>query len=225
MTRNFREIDTWLFDLDETLYPPSLALFDQIHEKMTAFVMAELSLDHDAASALRDEYYHAYGTTLAGLMRQHNMDPFPYLHDVHDIDLSHVEEEPDLTAAIAALPGRKIIYTNGSLSHAEQVAKARGIDHLFDAMYGVEHADFIPKPERAAFESIFDKAAITPAQTAFFEDTVKNLREPAAMGLATVLVRNGVDTPDFVHLHRDHLLDALSHIHETLSQSSAENLL
>jgi len=220
MTRNFGKIDTWLFDLDETLYPPHLALFDQIDVKMTEFVMAELGLDRAHADQLRYEYYRDHGTTLAGLMRKHGMAPYPFLDHVHEIDLSHVEPDHDLAAAIDALPGRKIVYTNGSQGHAERVTKARGIDHLFDDMFGVEHADFIPKPDRIAFDKVFEKASITPESTSFFEDTAKNLREPAAMGVTTVLVREGVEAPDFIDLHKDHLMDALTHIHDDISNAT-----
>ena len=213
-----------MFDLDETLYPPQLALFDQIDVKMTEFVMAELGLDRARADQLRFEYYKDHGTTLAGLMEKHGMEPHPFLDHVHDIDLRHVEPDHKLAAAIDALPGRKIVYTNGSRGHAERVTKARGIDHLFDEMFGVEHAAFIPKPDRRAFEMIFEKAAISPAETSFFEDTAKNLREPAAMGFATVLVREGVETPDFVDLHSDHLVDALTHIHDDISNATLAGL-
>lgn len=224
MARNFAKIDTWLFDLDETLYPPSLALFDQIDVKMTEFVMAELGVDRNHADQLRYEYYRDHGTTLAGLMRNHSMEPYPFLDHVHEINLDHVTPDQNLATAIDALPGRKIVYTNGSKGHAEKVTKARGIDHLFDDMFGVEHADFIPKPDRRAFELIFEQAAITPQTTAFFEDTAKNLREPAAMGVATVLVRAGVDAPDFVDLHRDDMMDALTHIHDDISNSTLAGL-
>ena len=195
-----------------------------IDVKMTEFVMAELGVDRAHAAQLRYEYYVDHGTTLAGLMRKHGMAPYPFLDHVHEINLDHVEPDQHLAAAIDALPGRKIVYTNGSKGHAERVTKARGIDHLFDDMFGVEHAEFIPKPERRAFEMIFDKAGITPSATSFFEDTAKNLREPAAMGLATVLVREGVDAPEFVDLHRNHLMDALTHIHEQLSNATLAGL-
>ncbi|MEO0342418.1 MAG: pyrimidine 5'-nucleotidase [Pseudomonadota bacterium] len=217
MTQDFSKIDTWLFDLDETLYPPSMALFSQIDVKMTEFVMAELGLDYAAADQLREEYYQSHGTTLAGLMQNHDMQPFPYLDAVHEIDLSEVLQDPQLAVDLAGLPGRKLIYTNGSTRHAEKVAKARGIDHVFDGIYSIEHSDFIPKPDRRAFEMVFEKAAISPQTTSFFEDTAKNLAEPAKMGVTTVLVREGVNPPDFVHLHRAHLKDALSHIHQILS--------
>ncbi|MEM9716081.1 MAG: pyrimidine 5'-nucleotidase [Pseudomonadota bacterium] len=220
MTRNFSGIDTWLFDLDETLYPPHLALFDQIDVKMIEFVMAELGVDRAKADQLRYEYYVDHGTTLAGLMEKHGMTPYPFLDHVHEIELDHVEPDHKLAAAIDALPGRKLVYTNGSKGHAERVTKARGLDHLFDDMFGVEHAAFIPKPDRRAFEMIFDKAGITPSSTSFFEDTAKNLKEPAAMGVATVLVREDVDTPDFVDLHKDHLMDALTHIHDQISNAT-----
>ncbi|MEM0976798.1 MAG: pyrimidine 5'-nucleotidase [Pseudomonadota bacterium] len=224
MGREFSNIDTWLFDLDETLYPPELRLFDQIDKRMTAFVMDALNIDAVEADDIRARYYHEYGTTLSGLMNRHGMNPFPFLDHVHDIDLTHVSPAPHLAAALDQLPGRKLIYTNGSKGHAEQVAKARGIDHLFDDMLSIEDANFIPKPEREAFDLVFDRAAITPVRTAFFEDTAKNLREPAAMGVATVLIRDGVEPPDFVDLHCSKLEDALTQIMLGLSKERLEKL-
>ena len=141
MPRNdFAAIRTWVFDLDNALYPPEMALFSQIERRMTDWVMAAIGVERDQADRLRRDYWARYGTTLAGLMAEHDVDPAPYLSHVHDIDLDHVVADPDLTAALTALPGRKIVYTNGSSRYGLRVLEARGLGAVFDAVYGVEHA-------------------------------------------------------------------------------------
>lgn len=179
-------VETWVFDLDNTLYPSSLRLFDQVHAKMRAYVMEALSLEADAADALRHRYWAEHGTTLAGLMIHHAIDPVPFLHAVHDIDLGAVRPDARLAAAIAALPGRKIVYTNGSKEHAHRVSTALGLRHLFDALYGIEDAGYVPKPRREAFERVFAAAGLRPETGAMVEDDQRNLEVPAAMGLATI---------------------------------------
>ncbi|MFP1643239.1 pyrimidine 5'-nucleotidase [Pontitalea aquivivens] len=184
----FSHVTDWVFDLDNTLYPPEARLFDQIEIRMTAFVMQALGVDRPEADRLRRHYWHSYGTTLAGLMQEHDIDPGPYLHQVHEITLDHLDPDPALRAGIAALPGRKIVYTNGSAPYAERVLAARGLSGLFDGVYGVEHAGFRPKPDRAAFETVFARAGITPDRAAMFEDDPRNLAAPHAMGMRTVHV-------------------------------------
>ncbi len=184
----FAHVRHWVFDLDNTLYPPEIDLFEQVRARMTAFVMEALQVDHDTACRLRQQYWVEYGTTLAGLMREHAMDPGPYLHAVHDIDFSAVPEDRELRARIDALPGRCIVYTNGSAAYAERVIAARGLTGLFDAIYGVEHAGYRPKPERAAFEAVFAADGLETAAAAMFEDDPRNLAAPHAMGMRTVHV-------------------------------------
>lgn len=182
----FSAVQAWVFDLDNTLYPPHFRLFDQIEVRMTAWVMRALNVPQAEANRLRQHYWHHYGTTLAGLMREHDIDPAPYLDDVHAIDLSALPADPVLAAHIGALPGRRIVYTNGSAPYAEQVLRARGLGGLFHAVYGVEHAGYLPKPERAAFEAVFAADALNPATAAMFEDDARNLVAPHAMGMRTV---------------------------------------
>lgn len=197
----FEHVRTWVFDLDNTLYPPEARLFDQIEVRMTDWVMETTGLSRDEASALRRHYWQRYGTTLAGLMREHQIDPARFLHEVHQIDLGALVPDPFLAAGIEALPGRKIVYTNGSAPYAIRVLARREIGHLFNAIYGVENADFRPKPEREAFETIFRADGTDPASAAIFEDDPRNLCEPAAMGMRTTLVGpEPVDEP-FIHHH------------------------
>ena len=201
----FRHVTQWVFDLDNTLYPPAVRLFDQIERRMTRFVSDTLGLDRAAADRLRQDYWQRYGTTLAGLMREHKIDPEAYLHDVHDISFDALEPDPHLADLIAGLPGRKIVYTNGSAPYAARVLEARGLDAAFDAIYGVEHADYHPKPERRAFETVFGKAGIDATRAAMFEDDPRNLAEPHAMGMQTVHVAPDAEAADHIHHHTDDL--------------------
>ncbi len=201
----FSHVETWVFDLDNTLYPPAMRLFDQIEVRMTAWVMDAAGVGHAEADRLRRDYWRRYGTTLAGLMEEHGVDPGPYLTHVHDIDFSVLSPDPDLAARIADLPGRRIVYTNGSAPYARRVIEARGLEGLFDAVYGVEHAEFRPKPERAAFEHVFAADGLNPARAAMFEDDPRNLAAPHEMGMRTVHVAPDPAPADHIHHHTDDL--------------------
>lgn len=208
----FCHVTTWVFDLDNTLYPPSTRLFPQIQARMTAWVMDRLGVTRDEADALRHAYWDRYGTTLAGLMREHDIDPLPFLADVHDIDFSALAPDPDLAARIRALPGRRIVYTNADTPYALKVLAGRGLDGLFDAVYGIEHADFLPKPERAAFERIFAQDGTDATRAAMFEDDPKNLRAPHEMGMRTVHVAPDPWPEPHIHHHTDDLAGFLARL-------------
>ncbi len=208
----FAHVDAWVFDLDNTLYPPAARLFDQIEVRMTAYVMAALNVPRDEADRLRADYWRLYGTTLAGLMHEHGLDPVPYLVDVHDISLDHLDPDPALRAAIAALPGKRVVYTNGSAPYAERVLAARGLAGAFDAIFGVEHAGYRPKPERQAFETVFGAAGIDPARAAMFEDDPRNLAAPHAMGMRTVHVAPAAAPAAHIHHHTDDLAGFLARL-------------
>ena len=205
LKNSFCHVTQWVFDLDNTLYPPEARLFDQIEVKMSAYVMASLGVDQTTADQLRRDYWRDYGTTLAGLMREHNVDPGPYLFDVHDIDLSHLNKDPALAAAIDTLPGRKIVYTNGTAPYARQVLAARGLDQVFEAVYGVEEANFLPRPELEAFETIFALDGIQPRQAAMFEDEARNLQVPHSLGMQTIHVAPAPVTAPYLQHHTNNL--------------------
>ena len=200
-TEHFRHVRTWVFDLDNTLYPPRMRLFDQIEKRMTAYVARTLGVTEAEADHLRATYWRLHGTTLAGLMAEHALDPTPYLADVHDIDFSVLTPDPDLAAHIAALPGRRIVYTNADAPYARRVLTARGLDGLFDAVYGVEHARYRPKPERQAFETVFALDGLDPATAAMFEDDARNLAAPHAMGMRTVHIAPDPEPAPHIHHH------------------------
>jgi putative hydrolase of the HAD superfamily len=212
--QDFTHVTTWVFDLDNTLYPPHMRLFDQIEVRMTDWVMQALQVDRARADHLRAYYWRTYGTTLAGLMREHNVDPGPYLHEVHDIDFSVLSPDPDLARAISRLPGRKIIYTNGCAPYAEKVLSTRGLGSIFDAIYGVEHAGFHPKPDALAFATVFGKDGLDPARGAMFEDDTRNLAVPHALGMRTVHVAPEAAPADHIHHHTDDLAAFLARLVE-----------
>jgi putative hydrolase of the HAD superfamily len=208
--QDFTHVTTWVFDLDNTLYPPHMRLFDQIEVRMTDWVMRALRVDRARADHLRAHYWRTYGTTLAGLMTEHGVDPGPYLTEVHDIDFSVLSQDPQLATAIRALPGRKIVYTNGCAPYAEKVLAARGLTGLFDAVYGVEHANFHPKPEARAFQTVFDQDGLTPTTAAMFEDDTRNLAVPHALGMRTVHVAPAPEPAPHIHHHTDDLAGFLA---------------
>ncbi|WP_421701292.1 pyrimidine 5'-nucleotidase [Aliiroseovarius sp.] len=212
----FSHVSAWVFDLDNTLYPPEARLFDQIEVRMTAWVSETLGVTEPEADRLRSHYWAKYGTTLAGLMEEHGVDPAPYLTHVHEIDLSHLEQDMDLRAHITDLPGRRIVYTNGSEPYARRVLEARGLGGLFDAVYGVEHAGFRPKPEQVAFETVFAKDGLDATVAAMFEDDARNLAAPHAMGMRTVHVAPEAAPADHIHHHTADLTDFLSGLARTL---------
>lgn len=209
---SFSHVTTWVFDLDNTLYPPTMGLFPQIERRMTDWVMQNLRLDRARADHLRATYWQTYGTTLSGLMRDHGVDPVPYLAYVHDLDFSVLSPDPELAAQLRALPGRRIVYTNADRAYAHRVLEARGLTGLFDAVYGVEEAGFLPKPEAAAFQTIFALDNLAPDRAAMFEDDPKNLRAPHALGMRTVHVAPDPDPADHIHHHTADLAGFLARL-------------
>lgn len=185
--------ETWVFDLDNTLYPASCDLFAEIDQRMTDFVARFLRLERAEARALQKQYYAEHGTTLKGMMTLHGMDPADFLAHVHEIDLSPLPQDGALSAAIAGLPGRKFVYTNGSRRHAERVTGHMGIDHLFDGMSGIEDAAYHPKPDQRSYDRFCTRHDIDPGSAVFFEDLARNLAPAHAMGFTTVLVRSDKD--------------------------------
>ncbi|MGG7567262.1 pyrimidine 5'-nucleotidase [Rhodovulum sp. DZ06] len=187
----FDGVETWIFDLDNTLYPPHERLFSQIEARISAYVQRELGVDEDEAHRLRRAYWHDHGTTLAGLMLNHGIDPEPFLEEVHDIDFSRLDPDPLLRKAIDRLPGRKIVYTNGARRYAGRALSALGLGGAFERTWSIEDAFYEPKPRASAFQRIFGKDGLDPRHAAFFEDDPRNLAVPAALGVIGVLVRPG----------------------------------
>lgn len=199
-------IDTWVFDLDNTLYHPRANLFAQIDQRMTAFIMELLSLDPVAARALQKQYFLDYGTTLRGLMHYHGVDPRVFLDYVHDIDLTVVGPDAALASALERLPGRKLIFTNGDAPYARRVLERLGVDTHFEAIHDIVATDFVPKPHDAPYDQLLAEHGIDARRAVFVEDMARNLLPAKARGMATVWVNNGSEkggfgaSPDYIDL-------------------------
>ena len=181
---SWQEIDHWVFDLDNTLYPAGCHLFKQIDQKMTSFIERTVGLAAPDARALQKQYYTQYGTTLNGLMHEHSIKADDFLHYVHDIDVSVVPPNPVLAETIARLPGKRHIFTNGSVQHAENVLGQIGLDGLFDDIFDIAAAEFTPKPHRETYERFLTTCGVRPGKAAMFEDLAQNLEAAHALGMA-----------------------------------------
>lgn len=223
--------DVWIFDLDNTLYPAECNLFAQVDQRMGEFIARQLGVPFAYARHLQKSYYRQFGTTLAGLMRVHRMAPEPFLEYVHDIDVSVVPQAPELRAAIDALPGRKLIFTNGSRRHAERVAEQLGVLDLFEGISDIASCGFEPKPSAAAFDAMIRHHGVEGKRAAMFEDMPQNLEVPHTLGMGTVLVHSSYDDhpihrdmrswsslPDHVHHFTDDLTAFLRSIADQKSQ-------
>lgn len=186
--RGFEHVREWIFDLDNTLYPHEARLWPQVDERITHYIADFFGTDGLSARALQKYYYFRYGTTLKGLMVEQGVDADHFLDFVHRIDLTGLDSDPRLHAAIAALPGRRFIMTNGSRAHAENIAGKLGILPLFEDVFDIAAAGLVPKPERPAYDIFLGRNGIDPARAAMFEDIERNLAVPDSLGMTTVLV-------------------------------------
>ena len=202
MPQRLAAIDTWIFDLDNTLYPPSCALIDLIDDRMGAFIMRLLDVDAVEARRVQKEYFHAHGTTLAGLMRHHGVAPEDFLVDVHAIALDRIAPDARLRAGLERLPGRKLVFTNADADYAARVLEARGIADLFDGVCDIRATGYLPKPDPAAYAAMVAHLGIDPKRSLFVEDMARNLTPAKALGMVTVWLDNGSESG-----HRDHLPD------------------
>ena len=191
MLARLAHIRNWIFDLDNTLYPPSARLFDQIDARMTAYIADRFALDHEAARRVQKGYFHGHGTTLAGLMAEHDVDPHAFLAYVHDIEMDALEENAPLVAAIARLPGRKIVFTNADTPYAGRVLARIGLGESFEGVHDIHAMDLTPKPQASAYAGLCAAFDIDPAQSLFVEDMARNLAPAKAIGMTTVWVDNG----------------------------------
>jgi putative hydrolase of the HAD superfamily len=194
--RGFDATGIWIFDLDNTLYPAECNLFAQVDHRMGEFIARLLGVPYAHARHLQKTYYRQFGTTLSGLIKVHRLDPKPFLDYVHDIDLSALEPLPALAAAIERLPGRKLIFTNGSRRHAERVAEKLGLIDLFEDICDIEACGYVSKREAEAFARMIAAHDVAPEAAAMFEDVPVNLEAAHALGMTTVLVRTDyIDHP------------------------------
>jgi putative hydrolase of the HAD superfamily len=186
--RGFGQVETWVFDLDNTLYPHHLNLWQQVDERIRSFIADFLKVPQDEAFRLQKDYYKRYGTTMRGLMTEHGLDPDSYLEFVHAIDHSPLEANPALGAALEALPGRKLVLTNGTRKHADAVMKRLDVGRHFEDVFDIVAADLEPKPSANTYRRFLERHAVDPARAAMFEDLARNLEAPHALGMTTVLV-------------------------------------
>lgn len=197
MLPQLSHIDAWLFDLDNTLYPQSAKLLSQIDARIGAYVQRVLGLDPVAAHKVQKDWLFSHGTTLAGLMAEHGVDPHEYLADVHDIEMDLLEHSAPLAAAIAKLPGRKIVFTNADAPYARKVLDRLGLIDQFEAIHDVHASNYVPKPREGAYRSVCEAWQIDPTRAAFFEDMARNLAPAKAIGMTTIWVDNGSEqAPD-----------------------------
>jgi putative hydrolase of the HAD superfamily len=186
--RGFSHVETWVFDLDNTLYPRHLNLWQQVDERIREYVAKFLDIEREEAFRVQKDYYRRYGTTMRGLMTEHGLNPDDFLDFVHEIDHSPLEPDAALGAAIEALPGRKLILTNGTRKHADAVTRRLAIDHHFEGVFDIVAAELEPKPAPQTYDRFLKTHGVDPSRAAMFEDLARNLTVPHALGMTTVLV-------------------------------------
>ncbi|MBL6761956.1 MAG: pyrimidine 5'-nucleotidase [PS1 clade bacterium] len=220
--QRFEAIKGWVFDLDNTLYPASQNLFAQIDKRMTAFIGEALEVEREEAYRLQKQFLGEYGTTLAGLMNKHGMPPGPFLDFVHDIDVSVLDPDPHLDEALAALPGKKFIFTNGTVGHAERVMGRLGVAHHFEDIFDIVAGDYLPKPNPEIYPAMLERFQLAPQSTAFFEDMARNLTPAHALGMTTVLVADsGEDTLEAMNMPAEYRDIEEDHIHHKTDNLAA----
>jgi putative hydrolase of the HAD superfamily len=215
----FKRVATWVFDLDNTLYPHHLNLWHQVDVRIRDYIVGLLKVTHDEAFRLQKDYYKRYGTTLRGLMKEHGLEPDEFLEIVHQIDYSPLTPNPALGLAIEELPGRKLILTNGTRNHAGEVLRRLGIDKHFEDIFDIKSAELEPKPNAAVYERFLARHKVDPRTAVLFEDLARNLEVPHALGMTTVLVvpqgarvvlREDWELTGRDALHVDHVTDDLA---------------
>ena len=191
MDPRFSHIRDWIFDLDNCLYPASTGLFDLIDERMGAYIERLLECDPDEAKRVQKAHFHAHGTTLAGLMKEHGIDPHDFLEDVHAIDLGRVQCDERLGRLLPRLPGRRFVFTNGDEPYARRVLERIGVGEHFDDLHDIHASDYRPKPDPYGYSLLCERFAIDPKHALLADDMVQNLAPAKAIGMATIWVDNG----------------------------------
>jgi putative hydrolase of the HAD superfamily len=191
MDPRFDHIRNWIFDLDNCLYPASAGLFELIDERMGAYIQRLLSCDAAEARRVQKHHFHTHGTTLAGLMKEHDVDPNDFLDDVHSIPLERIQCDDRLAAALDKLPGRKFVFTNGDAVYARRVLEAIGVHDRFDELHDIHASSYRPKPDPHGYALLCDRFGIDPAQALLADDMAQNLEPAKALGMTTIWVDNG----------------------------------
>jgi putative hydrolase of the HAD superfamily len=194
MQPSLSSIDTWIFDLDLTLYGPEANIMAQVRDRIALFVERYFQIGSEEAHVVRHTYWKKYGTTLGGLMAEHQLDPHGYLDFVHDVDMSRLQPAVDLRALIEALPGRKLVFTNADAPYADRVLSARGLDDLFEDVFDIHRMKHMPKPSPASYDALCAELAINPSSALFVEDSAHNLAPAKALGMTTIWVNHDAET-------------------------------
>ncbi len=204
-------VTAWVFDMDDTLYPREQGVMRLVQERINLFLMEAVGLPGPEARVLQKQFLNEYGTTLAGLMANYQVDPERFLREVHDVPLDGLEPNPDLAAALAALPGRKFVLTNAARGHATRVLNRLGVADRFAGVFAIEDMDLTPKPAPATFRRFLAAFDVDPHAAVFFEDTPRNLAPAKALGMTTVLVGDGHghEVGDWIDARTPDLLDFL----------------
>jgi putative hydrolase of the HAD superfamily len=207
--RSLAHVRDWVFDLDNTLYPAALSLLGDVEQRMTHFIMRELKVDEAPAAEIRERYFLSHGATVAGLAEHHGVNARDFLEYVHDVAVHGLNPDGELNALIAALPGRKIVFTNGGGGHPERVLERLGLAGAFDAIFDIEAAGLRAKPNPAAYDKLVAQCDLDPARAVLIEDTLRNLPPAKALGFATALV--GAVHPDPLPAYVDAYAPDLKH--------------
>ena len=194
----FSHIDTWIFDLDLTLYPPEAEIMAQIRDRIALFVEDYFSIPADEAHEIRHRYWQKYGTTLGGLMAEHKVEPHDYLDFVHNVDLSKLAPCTEFREHINALPGRKLIFTNADLPYAKRVLSARGLEDIFEDIFDIHRMEHLPKPDPTSYRAFCDQLNVAPEHALFVEDSANNLVPAKALGMTTIWVKHSGDRKSVV---------------------------
>ena len=220
MKSDLAHIETWIFDLDLTLYGPEHNIMEQVRDRIALFVEDYFDIDSEAAHKIRHAYWKSYGTTLGGLMAEHGVDLYSYLDFVHDVDLSLLKPCDRLRAGIEALPGRKLIFTNADAPYAKRVLATRGLDDLFEGLFDIHQMEHQPKPKPESYDRFCREFDINPLTALFIEDSAHNLEPAKAMGMTTVWINHlsekeaGGERPHFVDHEITNVADWLHSIKE-----------
>ena len=221
MLARLAHIRNWIFDLDNTLYPARADLFGRIDQRITDFVARLLDVDRTEARRIQKAYFHGHGTTLAGLMAEHRVDPHEFMAYVHDVEMDVLEEDAPLVAAIAKLPGRKLVFTNGDASYALRVLERLGMRDSFEGVHDIHAMGLVPKPEASAYAGLCAAFDLDPTQSLFVEDMARNLKPAKAIGMSTVWVDNGSEqSPDMDRSYIDFTVRDLAPWLESMMEDS-----
>lgn len=218
MLASLHHIRNWIFDLDNTLYPASANLFAQIDQRITEYIARHLDIDPVEAHRLQKSYFHAHGTTLFGMMANHGVDVHDFLTFVHDVEMDVLEHDAPLVAAIANLPGRKLIFTNGAAPYALKVLERLGLADAFEGIHDIHATNYVPKPDPNAYAGLCAAYEIDPRESLFVEDMARNLKPAKAIGMTTVWVDNGSEqNPDMDRSFIDFTIrDVAGWLHEVM---------